>query len=42
MSVTTFDVAEERIRAIRILVNPKKLQNIPPVKVKPSREGELA
>jgi RNA polymerase sigma-70 factor, ECF subfamily len=28
-SVTTFDVAEERIRAIRILVNPEKLRNIP-------------
>jgi len=41
-SVTTFDVAEERIRAIRILVNPEKLQNIPLVPVKPSREGEPA
>ncbi len=28
-SVTTFDVAEERIRAIHILVNPEKLTNIP-------------
>lgn len=31
-SVTTFDVAEERIRAIRILVNPEKLQNILPLR----------
>ena len=28
-SVTTFDIAEERIRAIHILVNPEKLGNIP-------------
>jgi RNA polymerase sigma-70 factor (ECF subfamily) len=28
-SVTTFDIAGERIRAIHILVNPEKLGNIP-------------
>ena len=28
-SVTTLDVADERIRAIRILVNPEKLKNVP-------------
>lgn len=28
-SVTTFDIAEERIRAIHILVNPEKLGNVP-------------
>jgi RNA polymerase sigma-70 factor (ECF subfamily) len=31
-SVTTFDVAEERIRAICISVNPEKVQNIPPLR----------
>ncbi len=31
-SVTTFDVAQERIQAICILVNPEKLQNIPPLR----------
>jgi RNA polymerase sigma-70 factor (ECF subfamily) len=28
-SVTTFDIAEGRIRAIRLVVNPDKLQNMP-------------
>ena len=28
-SVTTFDVAEGTIRAIRLVVNPEKLQNVP-------------
>ena len=31
-SVTTLDVTEERIRAIRILVNPEKLKNVPPLR----------
>lgn len=30
-SVTTFEVAEGSIRAIRLVVNPEKLQNIPPI-----------
>ncbi len=30
-SVTTFDLAQERVQAIRILVNPEKLKNIPPL-----------
>ncbi len=30
-SVTTFDLAQERIQAIRILVNPEKLKNVPPL-----------
>ena len=28
-SVTTFDVAGGRIRAVRLVVNPEKLQNVP-------------
>ncbi len=37
-SVTTFDVAEGSIRAIRLVVNPEKLQAVPPLS---DREGRL-
>ena len=30
-SVVTFDVAEGRVRTIRLLVNPDKLENVPPL-----------
>jgi hypothetical protein len=31
-SVVTFDVAEESIRAIRLVVNPEKLRAVPPLR----------
>lgn len=31
-SVTTFDVTEGRIRAIRLVVNPEKLGSVPSLK----------
>ena len=37
-SVVTFDVLDGRVRTIRLLVNPEKLENVPPLE----QQGEDA
>jgi hypothetical protein len=38
-SVVTLEVAEGSIRAIRLVVNPEKLGNVPPLEKAESEEG---